>query len=112
MAVNADSPIEQLTKVIEQSIRQEVERHAREPIWVTHYGANDIHPRHLVYWIVVKTDREKQRLEQDTQLLAALRGLLVEHGYPAEGRDGVMIGYESHETVNRESRGDFWLHWK
>ena len=101
-----------VTGRIERAIRREMAGRTREKVWVTHYGANDIHPRHLVYWIVVQTDREKERLAADAALLATLRGLLVQYDYPAEGREEVHIGFESQETVDRESNGNFWEHWK
>ena len=104
--------IERVTALIEQAIKDEVGHHTSEKFWVTHYGANDIHPRHLVYWIVVVSDQEKCRLESDSLLIAELRSLLVKHDYPVEGRDGVHIGFESQETVDRESGGNFYHHWK
>ncbi len=107
-----DKTIEQLTALIERAISDEMGRHTDEKFWVTHYGANDIHPRHLVYWIVVRSDYEKGRLEADSALIAALRSLLVKYDYPIEGRDGVHIRFESQETVDRESGGNFYHHWK
>jgi hypothetical protein len=104
--------IQLVTRRIKRAIKSEVKRVARERFWVTYYGANDIHPRHLVYWIVVRSDAEKQRLELDAPLLTRLRGLLERYDYPAEGRDGVHIGFESEETVKRESDGNYFLHWK
>lgn len=89
-----------------------IKAESSEKSWVTHYGANDIHPRHLVYWLCVNSDAEKSRLESDTELMSRLRDLLVEFDYPAEGREGVHIGFESTETVNRESKGDWRIHWQ
>ena len=107
-----DTPIDQVTALIERAITDEVSRHAKEKFWVTHFGANRIHPKHLVYWIVVGSDHEKCRLEADSALMAALRSLLVKYDYPNEGRNGVHIGFESQETVDRESNGNFYYHWK
>jgi len=104
--------IKRVTALVERAITDEVGRRAKEKFWVTHYGANDIHPGHLVYWIVVRSDHEKRRLEADSALMAVLRDLLVRHDYPIEGRDGVHIGFESQETVDRESGGNFYHHWK
>jgi len=104
--------IEEVTNQIELAISVEVGRHTTEKSWVTHYGANHIHPKHLVYWIVVRSDAEKQRLESNTALMSKLRSLLDQYEYPVEGRAGVHIGFESHETVNRESEGNFYHHWK
>ena len=85
---------------------------AHEEVSMTCYGAFDIHPKHLVYWVCVMTDAEKHRLAHDDGLMARLRDVLVRRGYPAEGRDFVHIGFESKETVDRESNGDWWQHWK
>jgi hypothetical protein len=97
---------------IERAIQRLAKLSAQEPIWVTHYGAFDIQPRHLVYWICVKTDGERDRLRADRPLLANLRQLLVDFDYPPEGRDHVHIGFESQETVDRDSDGNWWHHWK
>jgi hypothetical protein len=106
------SPIAEVTARIEEAIQETVLSCSKEKFWVTHYGANEIHPKHLVYWIVVQSDREKERLQQDAVLMASLRALLDRHDYPAEGRTGVTIGFESQETVDRESAGNFYHHWK
>lgn len=37
---------------------------ALEPVSAAHYGAYGLDPRHLVYWVCVATDAEKQRLEK------------------------------------------------
>lgn len=107
-----DDPIDDVTRRVQDAIREEMAHHTREKYWVTHYGANHIHPRHLVYWIVVQSDREKTRLTRDAGVVARLRGLLDRLEYPVEGRSGVMIGFESHETVDREAGGDFWGYWR
>lgn len=104
--------IESLTKTIQSAMARRVAASAREKSWVTYYGANDIHPRHLVYWICVESDAEKHRLAADAVLYAELRELLTRFNYPVEGRDEVHIGFESQETVDRESGGDWWRHWK
>ena len=97
---------------IERAIQDEIRRHTLEEFWLTHYGAFDIHPRHLVYWIVVQSDREKSRLQSDGELMAKLRDLLDLYLYPAEGKDYVAIGFESHETVDQVADGNFYKYWK
>ena len=106
------SPIEQVTALVERGIADEVGRHVKEKFWVTHYGANHINPKHLVFWIVVISDHEKCRLEGDKALMAELRNVLAKCDYPTEARSGVHIGFESQETVDRESGGNFYYHWK
>ena len=105
-------PLESKVEAIERDIAAIVRTVAREELWVARYGVFDIHPRHLVYWICVKTDAEKKRLQSDEVLMQQLRALLVRHEYPSEGRESVHIGFESHETVDRESAGHWWNHWR
>jgi len=76
------------------------------------YRAYYIHPRHMVFWICVGTDSEKERLRSDEQFWTSARGLLAEYAYPSEGRDGVQLGVESQETVAREANGNWWLYMK
>lgn len=106
------SAIEATVDRILDAMRAEMSTRTRERVVVTHYGAIDIHPKHLVIWIVVDSDREKARLASDAALMRRFRELLTTHQYPLEGRDQAHIGFESVETVNRKSGGDFWRHWK
>lgn len=104
--------IEKVTLHIEKAIGELMKPEAKEKFWVAHYGANNIHPKHLVYWICVQTDSEKQRFESNASFRKRLRDLLTEYNYPEEGIPGVFIGFESQETVDRESGGNWWCHWK
>lgn len=106
------SNIKVVTERIEKAMDAMIADVAKEKHSVTHYGANDIHPKHLVYWICVQSDTEKKRLQDDLALYRKLRSLLTEHQYPLEGRNEVHIGFESQETVDRESGGNWWHHWK
>ena len=105
-------PLASKVEAIEKDIEATVRAVAKEELWVARYGVFDIHPRHLVYWICVETDAEKQRLQADEPLMQRLRALLVRYDYPPEGREFVTIGFESKETVDRESGGNWWFHWK
>jgi len=107
-----DTDIKKIVLRIEKAIHELVSSHIREKYWVTHYGAIDIHPKHLVYWICVQSDSEKRRLKGDTVLMRQLRDVLVVYYYPSSGRDEVYIGFESQETVDREAGGNWWNHWK
>ena len=104
--------ISEVAKRIEDALSAVIKKVAKEKHWITHYGANHIHPKHLVYWICVQSDTEKKRLEADLDLNRSLRNILTEYDYPVEGRDLVYIGFEPQETVDRESDGNWWHHWK
>ncbi|HVU15604.1 MAG TPA: hypothetical protein VHD32_01670 [Candidatus Didemnitutus sp.] len=110
--MTAISDIKTVTERIEKAMDAMIAGVSQEKHWVTHYGANDIHPKHLVYWICVQTDAEKKRLEEDPDLYRKLRTLLTDYQYPLAGRNEVHIGFESQETVDRESGGNWWHHWK
>jgi hypothetical protein len=99
-------------KAIERDMETRARAVADEELWITHYGAFDIHPKHLVFWLCVKTDEQKGRLAADRALMGELRDVLARRDYPEGARDLVHIGFESQETVDREADGHWWHHWK
>lgn len=44
--------------------------------------------------------------------MIGLRQLLVKHDYPEEARQFVKIDFESQETVQRQSNGNWFEHFK
>lgn len=84
----------------------------KEQFRIDWYGAYYVDPKNLVFWICVQTDQEKLGLSRNEKLLNELRNLLVIHEYPEISRPFVNIGFESQETVDRESQGDWYLHYK
>ena len=104
--------IKKITNRAEAMISKIVAAEVIEKHWVTHYGANGIHPRHLVFWVCVQSDKERDRLQSDNALMGRLKQTLVDVNYPEEGRDYVHLGFESQETVDRESNGNWYHHWK
>jgi hypothetical protein len=105
-------PLAIKVELIEQDLAKTVRAVAQEDVAVLHYGAFDIDARHLVYWVCVQTDAEKHRLESDAGLRARLRSLLIARDYPQDARESVHIGFESQETVDRESGGSWPSHWQ
>jgi hypothetical protein len=92
-----------------------VERRARRecaPEGVTWFGAYEIHPKHLAIWIQVRTDEEKNRLQNNPTFMSELRDLLDQVNYPIEGRTGVGFGIASQEEVDRDYGGNWWHFFK
>jgi hypothetical protein len=79
---------------------------------VVFYGSYEINPKYLVFWICVNTDYEKEQLKNNSKLNQNLRKILIDNNYPIEAVDDVFIGFESEETVLRESDGDWHIHFK
>lgn len=97
---------------IKEDIKKKVSSICTEKLWIDWYGAYEIDPKYLVYWICVETDVMKLKLKADNQLMNDLRYLLQKHKYPTESIDSVIIDVESQETVDRESKGNWYHHFK
>ena len=97
---------------IESDIEKITQVFCKDKFWVQHYGAIEIDPKYLVFWICVESDMIKLNLQKSQQLENALRKTLADNNYPANARSSVLIGFESQETVNRESGGNWYSHFK
>ncbi|MDR1153695.1 MAG: hypothetical protein LBL04_03210 [Bacteroidales bacterium] len=97
---------------IEDDIKKIIVFVCDEKFWISWYGAYDIDPKHLVFWICVETDEMKLKLQSNITLINKLRNLLIKHNYPEQARPFVYIDFESQETVDRESRGNWYHHFK
>ena len=84
----------------------------KEIFWIDYYGAYDIDPKYLAIWICVKSDKTKLSLLSNQQIMNSLKEVLIKHDYPKEAIDLVHIGIESQETVERESDGNWYNHFK
>lgn len=100
--------IERINKEIESL----TSKFCTEKFSVINYGAFDIDPKYLVYWICVQTDKAKHELENNVLLGQDLREILDKNDYPIDSRKHVAIGFESQETVDRVSKGNWWQHFK
>jgi hypothetical protein len=76
------------------------------------FGAYYIHPKHLAVIVRVPTDRDKAQLIGDPTFWTELKSELSAVNYPVEGRDGVAFEVESHETVDREFKGNWYWRFK
>jgi hypothetical protein len=97
---------------IEDSLKRTVARLVQEKVFIYWYGAYDISPKHLVFWICVETNKSRDSLQGNKELYKKLRDLLVKHDYPAEFRDSVYIGFESQQNVDESTGGNWYHHFK
>lgn len=97
---------------IEDAIQKRVKKYFEGSFWINSYGAYDIDPKHLVFWICVKSDNDKKTLQLNEPLKQELRNTLVEFDYPEKAIPFVHIGFESQETVDRESNGSWHNHFQ
>lgn len=75
---------------------------------IFHFGAVDIHPRHLAYWITTATDAQRDRLAGDSEMQDEFRRILMRAGYPADAILEVGFAYQSEETVQRDFGGNWF----
>ncbi|MCE3295139.1 MAG: hypothetical protein K0R65_853 [Crocinitomicaceae bacterium] len=97
---------------VEDDIKKIITLNCEESFFINRYGAYDIDPKNLVFWICVKSDAQKLNLSTNKDLTGTLYNLLTKYDYPKEAIPFVHIGFESQETVDRESGGDWYLHFK
>ncbi len=97
---------------VESDIKALMKQYFKGRYWVTHYGAYDIDAKNLVYWICVDTDSERDKLRSDKSLNGELSEILIKRNYPEKARPLVGIDFESQQTVDRESDGNWWMHFK
>lgn len=109
---NLYSPNSLKRKIIDVVDDMKIIIQCKEKFWIDWYGAYEIDPKNLVIWICVETDEIKLRLQSNHELMNKLKGTLVKHNYPLNARPFVHIGFESQETVDKESNGSWYEHFK
>lgn len=96
---------------IESSIERLVLDQGFEPkVWS--FGAYYIDPKYLVFVVGVTTDEAKETLKQSDNFNASMRALLGTFNWPKQARENVVFSIESQETVDRDSNGNWWYHYK
>lgn len=82
---------------------------------ITHFGAMDIHPKHLAIWCFFKKDKHLRQAEQEhftDTLQSNLQEALRKHGYPVSLLPSTFISYATDEDVQRTSGGNYWYYLK
>ena len=87
---------------------QQISREYCRRAEVVSFGATDINPRHLAFWIISQTDKERERMRSTPKLVATFRQELLASGYPSDAVPQVGFEFESRETVDREYDGNLW----
>ena len=80
-----------------------------------HYGAMGIDPKHLAIWFIAPSDADLQAFNTAgicRDLEAATQKELRSAGYPEEALVLIYIGCESHESIMRETGGDYFHYFK
>jgi len=95
---------------IKREIKELVKPYCTEEYSIDCYGTYEINPKNLACLVSVQSDEMKERLKANVELNNALRNTLITNEYPIEALDNVYIDFESQETVDRESNGDWHLH--
>jgi len=96
---------------IESEIRLLITKAGIKPnVWS--FGAYYIDPKHLVFVVGVQTDEQKDQLKTDQNFNDKIRSLLEKYHWPNEARKHVSFDIESQETVDRETDGNWWYHYK
>jgi hypothetical protein len=93
---------------VEDRLRTHLEPKRYTKLWIHHFGATYIDPKHLAICIAVGTDEEVENL--DLQGVAKMvHTWLEEEGYPHEAIKHVGVRVDSQETVDRDFEGN-WFH--
>jgi hypothetical protein len=96
---------------IENSLKKQIKSRGIKPnVWS--FGAYYIDPKNIVFVAGVQTDEEKEKLKTDIKIQNQMKELLERFNWPLDARKYVTFDIESQETVNRETNGNWWYHYK
>lgn len=102
--------IKDLVKVIKKDVKYIVSETTQERYDVFTYGSYLFGENGLCILISVNTDKERDRLKDDAKFFRRVSSSLVLRDFPEEARSRVVVWVESQETVDRESKGDWYQH--
>ena len=97
---------------IKEDIKKDVSEVCSETIRIDSFGAYEIDPKKLVFFVCVKSDQMKMKSKEDKILNEKLRELFIKYKYPKNAIEYVPINFESQETVDRDYEGNWYYYYK
>lgn len=95
---------------IKRAVKTKINKVCKENFWIDIYGSYYLCPNNLVLLIAVQTDSLKSDLILNQGLKKSIEDIFIKHQYPNNSIGKIQIYFESQETVNNESKGDWHLH--
>jgi hypothetical protein len=96
---------------IESALKQLVRAQGfKAMVWS--FGAYWIDPKHMDFVVGVSTEKNKLELKSNRNFVLAMAEVLERFNWPLEARAAVTFDIESQESVDRESDGNWWYHYK
>ena len=96
---------------IESAIKSLIKTENSKPI-VWSFGSYTIDPKYLTFVVGISTDEKRNQLRNNTEFNKSLKLLLAKFNWPKKARNYVTFDIESQETVDRETNGNWWYHYK
>ncbi|MCT4135308.1 hypothetical protein HZP67_17000 [Elizabethkingia anophelis] len=97
---------------IKEDIKKDVSEVCSKTIRIDSFGAYEIDPKNLVFFVCVKSDQMKMKLKEDKILNEKSRELFIKYKYPKNAIEYVSINFESQETVDRDYEGNWYYYYK
>jgi hypothetical protein len=95
---------------IKRAVKSKIKGICIENFWIDIYGSYYINPNNLVLLIAVQTDTLKSNLILNQGLKKDIKDIFIKYQFPIDSIGEIQIYFESQETVNQESKGDWHIH--